>query len=75
VTLLLPTDGCPNCITTHKGAPIHPDRVEIQGSGLRAWYRCHRCLYSWWTAWRVEALKMPCPGCEACTALREEGAA
>ena len=62
---LLPTDGCPRCVS---GVPNHPHRVEFDsdGTGLVAWYRCRHCRNSWWTSWGISALDLPCPGCPAC---------
>ena len=66
--LLLPTDGCENCITVEKGAPVHPYEVIVheEFGGLRAWYCCPRCGHSWWTGWAIGALNLRCPGCELC---------
>jgi hypothetical protein len=41
-------DGCPECV----GRPVKPFRTVPDGEdGLRCWYRCPRCLWSWWTSW------------------------
>ena len=62
---LLPTDGCPSCITPD---PVHPYRVEVLETDMRliAWYRCPSCGWSWTTGWARDALDLPCPGCPAC---------
>jgi hypothetical protein len=67
--LPLPTDGCPNCVTEAKGAPVHPHRVIVGyggHEGLRAWYRCPDCRHSWWCSWSIDALTLVCPGCDLC---------
>lgn len=71
MNLLVPVDGCPNCID----ALAHPYRVTGDGTadGIVAYYRCPACLYSWWTSWHSSALSLRCPGCPAC--VREAGAA
>lgn len=67
-TLLLPTDGCPECISPD---PVHPHRVGGPGDGpFRAEYRCPVCGYNWSTYWTADALTLPCPGCPACTNTR-----
>ena len=62
---LLPTDGCPRCITAD---PVHPHRLEFSDDALSlaAWYRCPACRWSWVTGWDSSALDLPCPGCPAC---------
>lgn len=46
------TEHCARqCTGTDKAVRCFPLRVQPQGSGVRAWYRCPRCLYSWWTSW------------------------
>jgi hypothetical protein len=71
MTALLPTDGCPRCITPD---PVHPFRLEFTDdrSGLAAWYRCPSCGYSWVTGWDASALDLPCPGCPVCGTAKEE---
>lgn len=78
MSLLLPTDGCERCLTAECSYPIHPYRVDVMpaedagkpqvkaGGWLRAWYRCSRCIYSWRTAWSLDAASLPCPGCALC---------
>ena len=75
MSLLLPVDGCPRCITTDSTALAHPDQVVTlpDGDGLRAWYHCPRCRNSWDTYWSLEAIRLPCPGCAVCQ--RGSGAA
>ena len=65
-TLLLPTDGCPFCITPD---PVHPHTVEPMNDygDVVAWYACPSCGYFWWTSWSASAKALPCPGCPACT--------
>ncbi len=66
--LLLPTDGCPNCISVDNAARVHPHRVrkDTKGSGIFAYYRCPVCRLSWMTGWSADAAELPCPGCPAC---------
>jgi hypothetical protein len=85
MSLLLPADGCPDCITETICASVHPYRLEFmpaEDSGRRwvhfdawvkAFYRCPRCRYSWWTGWSPGAINLPCPGCDLCQP--ESGAA
>lgn len=71
MSLLLPVDGCPECVRT----VAHPWRVTSDGTsdGIVAHYRCPGCRHSWWTTWHISALDLPCPGCPACNS--QEGAA
>jgi hypothetical protein len=47
-------DGCPKGCTTLRSAPVSPFRtVQTAPSGIRCWYRCPRCLWSWWTSWDI----------------------
>ena len=66
MSLLLPVDGCPACITVEHVAIAHPYRVESDGETVYGWYRCPECQYSWWTGWGLRAASLPCPGCPAC---------
>lgn len=68
MTLLLPTDGCRECVTETKGSPVHPYQVVDLDPGVVAGYRCPSCDYVWWTSWAPEALGLPCPGCDLCVA-------
>jgi hypothetical protein len=73
---LLPTDSCPRCYTER--VTTHPFRVVTGtggGDGLRAWYRCPRCRYSWWCSWGIDALALPCPGCDLCQPGQQQGVA
>lgn len=74
--LLLPTDGCDNCMTVERSFPVHPYRVDedFRADSIRAWYKCPACGYRWWTGWTSEALDVPCPGCPSC-AIPKAGAA
>jgi hypothetical protein len=67
--LLLPTDGCDNCMTMERSFPVHPYRVISDGTpdGIFAFYRCPQCCLSWRTGWGVSNLALPCPGCALCT--------
>jgi hypothetical protein len=48
-----PADGCPRCA---HGLGVVPYRVEQpQETGVRCWYRCPRCLDSWWTSWGIDS--------------------
>lgn len=52
-----PADGCPRCI----GGPANvPYRVEDASNdtaeGVRCWYRCPRCLHSWWCSWMTTGM-------------------
>lgn len=46
---MLPLDGCPECVTRDNT----PYRTEdpTSGTGIRAYYRCRACLWSWVTEW------------------------
>ena len=74
MTLLLPTDGCPECVT---GDPVHPYQVHPQGraGGIKAWYWCPVCGRRWPCWWAPEAAELPCPGCDLCVAEARGGAA
>jgi hypothetical protein len=71
-----PVDGCGECITEKHHVLVHPYRVVIDRDrqGLRAWYRCPECLWSWWTSWHISALDSPCPGCPLCRTATETAA-
>lgn len=44
-----PADGCPRCVGDFAVVPFC---VTASGpGGVRCWYRCPRCLHSWWTGW------------------------
>jgi hypothetical protein len=60
---LLPTDGCPSCVTAD---PVHPFAV-VAGRDIAADYQCPACGHRWRTNWHISALDLPCPGCPACT--------
>lgn len=66
--LLLPVDGCPRCITSGRSRLVHPYRLTTEGAraGVFAFYRCPECLYSWRCGWSLDALSLPCPGCQDC---------
>lgn len=68
MSLLLPTDGCDNCMTVERSFPVHPFQVIGDGTpdGIFAFYRCPGCGLSWWTGWHASALALPCPGCALC---------
>lgn len=66
MSLLLPTDTCPRCLTF---VPVHPheiDRFEHLGS-IAATYACPSCRLRWVTGWSDDALTLPCPGCPQCS--------
>jgi hypothetical protein len=65
--LLLPTDGCPACLTA---VPVHPFNVDLMADSrcAGAAYRCPECSHQWWTGWDISALDVPCPGCPSCRA-------
>jgi hypothetical protein len=61
---LLPTDGCPRCVTPD---PVHPFMTtDITNAGLCAYYRCPACGHWWQTSWASDAANLPCPGCAVC---------
>jgi hypothetical protein len=69
ISLLLPTDGCPQCIS---GTPVHPRDVNVRDEFcLRAWYACPACGHRWDTYWALEARDLPCPGCPGCSDERK----
>ena len=72
MSLLLPADGCPACITVEHVAIAHPYWVESDGETVYGWYRCPECQYSWWTGWSPRAASLPCPGCPACNQETDE---
>lgn len=67
-TLMLPTDGCPQCVS---GIPVHPYEVGHYPDGhcVRTWYRCPECGHQWMTNWAPEAVDLQCPGCPECQPL------
>jgi hypothetical protein len=67
--LLLPADACPRCPAVARITLAHPYRLNVQGAGdgIFAFYRCPLCRYSWRTGWALDAMTLPCPGCDACT--------
>jgi hypothetical protein len=73
MTPLLPADGCPSCLAASRSAVAHPSSVQIDGSGVLAWYRCPSCGHRWRTWWALEALELPCPGCPLCNPLSTAG--
>lgn len=70
---LLPADGCPSCLTVKRTTIAHPSSMQIGHSGVLAWYRCPSCGHRWRTSWALEALDMPCPGCDLCNPLSTAG--
>lgn len=67
--LLLPVDGCPNCITAAHMRLVHPYEVAehlIDSEGIRAFYECPDCGYHWFTGWVSGQLTVACPGCPSC---------
>ena len=69
MSLLLPVDGCSNCITAGRVRLVHPYQVAelvIDSLGIRAWYKCPDCGHGWWTGWEHAQLDVPCPGCPLC---------
>lgn len=63
MTLLLPTDGCPQCVTAR---PVHPWVVLKHDTSMTAWYVCPACRHEWSCNWALSALDLPCPGCKDC---------
>lgn len=68
MTALTPVDNCGRCLTAERAVTCHPLEVEITdgGTGVRAWYRCKGCGHRWWTSWSIDALALPCTGCDEC---------
>lgn len=69
MSLLLPVDGCPGCVTPAHSRLVHPYAVALRPlgiEGIRAWYRCPDCGHRWWTGWAYGQLDVPCPGCPDC---------
>lgn len=66
---LLPTDGCPSCLTM----PVHPEEIWApdDSDSIAARYECPACGHGWWTGWAREALTLPCPGCAECSLVSE----
>jgi hypothetical protein len=57
--MLLPTDGCPNCMTEMNIVIAEPHSVQPWPGGIRADYRCSACGHQWFTGWHRDALGRP----------------
>jgi hypothetical protein len=49
-----PADGCPHCIGDFAVVPFRV--AETDSEGVRCWYRCPRCRWSWWTSWGTRGM-------------------
>lgn len=70
MTLLLPTDGCPECLSM----PVHPYDIGPAGDSFIALYHCPACGHGWWTGWMADAMDLPCPGCPECSDTKARSA-
>jgi hypothetical protein len=50
-------DGCPDCGPVMDSPPVAPHTVQdLDGSNVRALYRCPACSRAWFTGWNADAV-------------------